>query len=88
MSYQLFNNVSSIRIVFTPKGEEFILMKSAIKGIFLVREDIIKMSNEDCTKIKYLRFADITQPVIFLPSLLIIMLSQWLSGIGSNPRND
>jgi hypothetical protein len=86
MSYAIIDNDACIR--FIRDGEHFFVLKTSIKSISLIREEIIKLETDLCTGSIYIRFKDVTDPITFVPISLMTYLRYWVSNLqppGPNP---
>ncbi len=85
MTYELYNNEASIKIVPQQEGATVILLKSAIKEISVVRQDVIKLGGKSCGDSKYLRYRSITYPSAVSALALVNLISEWLTNEDPTP---
>ncbi len=83
MTYQIYNDGEHLR--FTADGSVFFLHKKKIKKVNLVREDIIKISTENCEQTIYFRRQDVTNPVTVDAQHLVDIIDVWIGGYTENP---
>ncbi len=88
MSYVLYDNGSSIKFIREPEGDELTLMKSFIKELTIVREDVIKIGGDCCSCGFYFRHQDVSFPVTVSPIILVSTISQWVTGYDPTPPNE
>jgi hypothetical protein len=79
MSYQIYDNNASIR--FVNNGQTLFVMKSSIKAITQVREDMIKIDTGNCFGSIYFRHQDVSEPLTFMPIQLLTYLRYWVSNL-------
>ncbi len=84
MNYQIYDNGDDIKFVGTG-GEVLSLMKSSIKEITVVREDVVKIGLGCCLSNIYFRHVDVSMPGTPSATDLVILISNWISGIGPEP---
>ncbi|MBL7724216.1 MAG: hypothetical protein JNK27_08695 [Chitinophagaceae bacterium] len=88
MSYLVYDNGSSIKIVLEQDGSELTLLKSFIKELSIVREDVIKIGGDCCNCNFYFRHQDVSYPVTANQVELINVISQWITGYDPTPPNE
>ncbi|MBS1610439.1 MAG: hypothetical protein JSS70_17120 [Bacteroidetes bacterium] len=75
MNYQITNDGGNIK--FFAGSKEFSLEKSTIKGITVIRDDIIKISTGNCMGSIFIRQSHVTDPATTDATDLAI----WLNGM-------
>lgn len=83
MTYQIYNDGENLR--FAGDGTAYYLVKQKIKQVALVREDIIRISTENCEKTIYFRRQDVTIPSSLDPQHLVDIIDAWIGGYVENP---
>lgn len=83
MTYQIYNDGENLR--FTGDGSVYYLVKQKIRQMALVREDIIRISTENCEKTIYFRRQDVTTPSSLDPQHLVDIIDTWIGGYVENP---
>jgi hypothetical protein len=85
MNYQIVNDGGNIK--FFAAGKEFSLEKSAVKGISIVREDIVKISAGDCMGSIFIRQHDVTDPATFNADHLVNLLNNMMTDYETPPMS-
>lgn len=88
MSYAIYDNGSSIIFVLEQDGSELTLLKSFIKELSIVREDVIKIGGGCCNCNFHFRHQEVSYPVTANAVALVNAISQWITGYDPTPPNE
>jgi len=83
MTYQIYNDGENLR--FNGDGSVYYLVKQKIKQVALAREDIIRISTDNCEKTIYFHWQDVTVPSSLDPQHLVDIIDAWIGGNVENP---
>ena len=86
MNYQISNDRGNIK--FFADGKAFSLEKSTIKGIAVLRDDIIKISTGNCMGGIFVRHRNVIEPVTINAADLAVWLNAMMIVFEMPPPSD
>jgi hypothetical protein len=79
MSYQLTDNGKSIRFLHTSSSKELLLLKSSVKQICVLRDDLIQIRIGHDLADLFFHHSDVTLPVTASAGVLVQQINDWIT---------